>query len=48
MANVKKVKTAGTVGGIPRPEVTVGPADPVRARIARKATGSGGFGSTTK
>ena len=45
MATVKKIKTASTVGGIPRPEVTVGPADPVRARIARKATGSGGFGS---
>ena len=45
MANPKKVKTASTVGGIPRPEVTVGAADPTRARIARKAMGAGGFGS---
>lgn len=42
MANTKKLKTASTAG-LPRPDVTVGPADPVRARIARKAVGAGGF-----
>lgn len=42
MAN-RKVKTAA-VGGMNRPSVTVGPADPMKARIARVATGSGGFG----
>lgn len=39
----KKIRTASS-GGLPRPEVTVGKADPVRARIARKAMGAGGFG----
>ena len=29
-------------GGITKPTVSTGPADPVRARIARKATGAGG------
>lgn len=41
MAKTSKVKTAA-VGGMARPGVTVGPADPVRARIARKAVGAGG------
>jgi len=31
-------------GGIKRPRVVTGKADPVRARIAKKATSSGGFG----
>lgn len=43
MANPKKIRTASS-GGLPRPEVTVGPADPVKARIARKSLGAGGFG----
>ena len=43
MANAKKIRTA-TSGGMERPVVTTGPVDPVKARIARKATGSGGFG----
>lgn len=47
MANTKKTRTAST-GGLPRPEVTVGPADPIRARIARKATVSGGFGGRSR
>jgi hypothetical protein len=37
----KKIRTAG---GVARPTVTTGPADPVRARIARKAMWAGGFG----
>ena len=35
-------------GGIAKPEVTTGPADPVKARIARKATGAGGFGGGSR
>jgi intein/homing endonuclease len=40
-------KTAKIVGGVARPAVTTGPADPVRARIARKAVGAG-FGMTAR
>jgi len=47
MANAKKIKTASSAG-LSRPDVTVGPADPVRARIARKAIGAGGFGSRNR
>jgi hypothetical protein len=43
MANAKKIRTA-TSGGLERPVVTTGPVDPVKARIARKAMGAGGFG----
>lgn len=43
----KKIKTAAS-GGLPRPDVTVGPADPARARIARKSVGAGGFGSRNR
>jgi hypothetical protein len=43
----KKIRTASS-GGLPRPEVTVGKADPVRARIARKAMGAGGFGGRNR
>ena len=42
MANAKKIRTA-TSGGMERPVVTTGPVDPVKARIARKAIGAGGF-----
>lgn len=42
MATRKATKLAG---GVTRPVVTTGPADPVRARIARKAVGAG-FGSS--
>jgi hypothetical protein len=47
MANAKKIKTASSAG-LSRPDVTVGPADPVRARIARKAIGTGGFDSRNR
>ena len=40
-----KKKQANMVGGIDRPAVTTGPADPIRARIAKKAIGAGGFGA---
>jgi len=44
MANRKATKLAG---GVTRPVVTTGPADPVRARIARKAVGAG-FGTNSR
>jgi hypothetical protein len=38
------VTADGFSGGVKRPEVVTGEADPVRARIAKRATTAGGFG----
>jgi len=44
MARSKKASGEHFDGGVKRPGVQTGPADPVRARIARRAVGAGGFG----